>query len=99
ACGVAYLLLALLSLARGSLALGLGDVKLAALLGMGLGWFSWSTVLVGVYAGFIVGGVVGVVLLVTREVGRDGDLAYGPPMMVGALLGLFSSPGALSSLF
>jgi len=99
ACGVAYLLLALLSLARGSLALGLGDVKLAALLGMGLGWFSWSTVLIGMYAGFLVGGVFAVVLLVTRKVGRDGDLAYGPPMMVGALLGLFSSPGALSSLF
>src|SRR5690606_2099481 len=32
ACGGGYLLLALLSLARGSLAVGLGDVKLAALL-------------------------------------------------------------------
>jgi leader peptidase (prepilin peptidase)/N-methyltransferase len=99
ACGLAYLLLALLSLARGSLALGLGDVKLAGLLGMGLGWFGWTTVLIGMYAGFLAGGVFALVLLVTRRVGRDGDLAYGPPMMVGALLGLFSSPGALTSLF
>lgn len=99
ACGAGYLLLALLSLARGSLAVGLGDVKLAGLLGMGLGWFGWQTVLVGMYAGFLAGGVFALVLLLTRRVGRDGDLAYGPPMMVGAVLGLLTSPGALSSLF
>lgn len=99
ACGFGYLLLALLSLARGSLALGLGDVKLAALLGLGLGWFGWPTVLVGMYAGFLVGGLFALYLLVTRRVGRDGELAYGPPMMVGAMLGLLTSPGALRSLF
>ncbi|USQ74987.1 prepilin peptidase [Ornithinimicrobium cryptoxanthini] len=99
ACGGGYLLLALLSLARGSLAVGLGDVKLAALLGMGLGWFGWQTVLIGMYAGFLAGGVFALVLLLTRRVGRDGDLAYGPPMMVGAVLALLTSPGALSSLF
>ncbi|WP_109471500.1 prepilin peptidase [Ornithinimicrobium cavernae] len=99
ACGLAYLALALLSLARGSLAVGLGDVKLAALLGMGLGWFGWQTVLVGMYAGFLVGGLFAVFLLVTRRVGRTGDLAYGPPMMVGAMLGVLTAPGALSALF
>lgn len=99
ACGAAYLALALLSLARGSLAVGLGDVKLASLLGMGLGWFGWQTVLVGMYAGFLVGGVYAVFLLVTRRVGRSGELAYGPPMMLGALLGALIAPGALSALF
>jgi leader peptidase (prepilin peptidase)/N-methyltransferase len=99
ACGLGYLLLALLSLARGSLAVGLGDVKLAALLGMGLGWFAWQTVLIGMYAGFLVGGLFAVFLLVTRRVGRQGDLAYGPPMMVGAMVGLLMAPGALNSLF
>lgn len=99
ACGLGYLLLALLSLARGSLAVGLGDVKLAALLGMGLGWFAWQTVLIGMYAGFLVGGLFALFLLVTRRVGRQGDLAYGPPMMVGAMVGLLMAPGALNSLF
>nr|WP_306238604.1 A24 family peptidase [Ornithinimicrobium sp. HY1745] len=98
-CGAAYLALALLSLARGSLAVGLGDVKLAALLGMGLGWFGWQTVLVGMYAGFLVGGLYAVYLLVTRKVGRSGELAYGPPMMVGALIGVLVGPGALTALF
>lgn len=99
ACGLGYLALALLSLARGSLAVGLGDVKLAALLGMGLGWFGWQSVLVGMYAGFLVGGVFAVYLLITRKTDRHGHLAYGPPMMVGALVALLVAPGALASIF
>lgn len=99
ACGGAYLVLALFSLARGSLAVGMGDVKLASLLGMALGWFGWQAVLVGMYSGFLVGGVFAIYLLVTRQVGRSGELAYGPPMMLGALIGVLVGPGALTSLF
>jgi leader peptidase (prepilin peptidase)/N-methyltransferase len=99
ACGAGYFLLALLSMVRGSLGLGLGDVKLAALLGAALGWFGWVPVLVGMYAGFLAGGLAALVLLVTGRVRlRDGDLAYGPPMMVGALLGLLVGPGGLGLL-
>lgn len=97
-CGAGYLTLALISLARGSLALGLGDVKLAVVLGGALGWFGWQTVIAGMYAGFLVGGVVAVVLLVTRRVGIRGDLAYGPPMMVGALLGAMLAPDVFTTL-
>lgn len=99
ASGSFYLMLALLSLARGSLALGLGDVKLAVVLGGSLGWFGWPEVVAGIYAGFLVGGLLAVVLLVTRRVGWKGDFAYGPPMMVGALLGLVLVPGTTAGLF
>lgn len=99
ACGVGYLVLALLSLARGSLALGLGDVKLAALLGAGLGWFGWQPVLVGMYAGFLVGGLFALVLLLSKRVGLSGHVAYGPPMMVGALLGVLAAPDVLADWF
>lgn len=99
AAGGFYLALALLSLARGSLALGLGDVKLAVVLGAALGWFGWAEALAGIYAGFLVGGVVAMVLLVGRKVRWEGHFAYGPPMMVGALLGLLTTPGLLGSLF
>ena len=98
ASGGFYLALALLSLARGALALGLGDVKLSVVLGAALGWFGWPEALCGVYAGFLVGGVVAVVLLLGRRVRWEGHFAYGPPMMVGALLGLLTSPGLLGSL-
>lgn len=99
ACGAGYLTLALVSLARGSLALGLGDVKLAVLLGAGLGWFGWQSVVVGMYAGFLVGGLAALLLLLTRRVGLRGDLAYGPPMMVGALIGALLAPDVVSSMF
>lgn len=90
--GGLYLLIALLSLVRGSLAVGLGDVKLAALLGGALGWFGWSEAILGIYAGFVVGGLWALALLVLRRVSWKGDFAYGPAMMVGALLGLMLAP-------
>lgn len=90
--GGLYLLIALLSLVRGSLAVGLGDVKLAALLGAALGWFGWSEVVLGIYGGFVVGGLWALALLVLRRVSWKGDFAYGPAMMVGALLGLVLAP-------
>lgn len=90
-----YLLIALVSLARGSLAVGLGDVKLAAVLGGALGWFGWPEVLVGIYAGFLVGGFFGVLLLLGRRVSWKGHFAYGPPMMIGAMLGLVLGAGLL----
>lgn len=98
-CGVGYLLLAFTSLARGSLAIGLGDVKLAALLGTGLGWFGWQPVLVGMYAGFLIGGLVALALLVLRRVTLGGHLPYGPPLMIGALLGAMVPSDVLTGLF
>ncbi|MFK5635319.1 prepilin peptidase [Ornithinimicrobium sp. LYQ103] len=99
ASGGFYLAIALLSLARGSLALGLGDVKLAVVLGAVLGWFGWAETVTGLYAGFLVGGLLAVLLLVARRVDWKGDFAYGPPMMVGALLGLLFAPGVVGGLF
>ncbi|QFG68792.1 prepilin peptidase [Ornithinimicrobium pratense] len=90
--GGLYLLIALLSLARGSLAVGLGDVKLAVLLGGGLGWFGWPEAILGIYGGFLVGGVWALALLTLRRVSWAGHFAYGPAMMVGALLGLMLAP-------
>lgn len=98
ASGGFYLVLALVSLARGSLALGLGDVKLAVVLGGALGWYGWTETVAGIYAGFLVGGLVAIGLLVARRVSWRGDFAYGPPMMVGALLGLLLVPQAVGGL-
>jgi leader peptidase (prepilin peptidase)/N-methyltransferase len=39
--------------------MGLGDVKLAPTFGLTLGWLSWGTVAVGVFAGFLLGGLAG----------------------------------------
>ncbi|MGC1206453.1 MAG: A24 family peptidase [Ornithinimicrobium sp.] len=97
--GAFYLTLSLVSLARGSLALGLGDVKLSVVLGAALGWFGFQSVVLGLYAGFLVGGLVAAFLLVTKKVGIGGHLAYGPPMMLGAMVGLLLPPDLLTSMF
>jgi leader peptidase (prepilin peptidase)/N-methyltransferase len=86
-----YLLLALVYPAG----LGLGDVKLAGSLGLYLGWLGWSSALVGLFAAFLVGGLVGVVLLALRRATRRSAVPFGPSMLLGALLAvLWAEPVA-----
>ena len=69
--------------------MGFGDVKLAGLLGLYLGWLGWSPVWVGTFAGFLLGGIAGSALLVTRRAGRKTAIPFGPAMLAGAMLALF----------
>jgi leader peptidase (prepilin peptidase)/N-methyltransferase len=66
--------------------LGFGDVKLAGLLGLYLGWLGWGVLLLGLVAGFTVGAVAAIVLLTGRRVGWSSDVAFGPSLLAGALL-------------
>jgi leader peptidase (prepilin peptidase) / N-methyltransferase len=66
--------------------IGMGDAKLAALLGLYLGWLGWEFVLLGIAAGFVVQALLAVVLLGTRRIGLKGELPFGPAMLVGAAL-------------
>ena len=85
-----FLLLALVSpVADG---LGLGDVKLAGVLGAVLGWFGWSEALLGLVGAFAVGAVATLALLLLRRVRRDGSIPFGPSMLVGAYLACLASP-------
>jgi leader peptidase (prepilin peptidase)/N-methyltransferase len=77
-----YLVLALASPGG----LGMGDVKLAALLGLYLGWLGWAAVVLGALAGFVVQAVVALGLLATRRIGLRGELPFGPAMLAGAAL-------------
>lgn len=79
-----YLALALLNPSG----LGLGDVKLAAVLGLHLGWLGWSVLVTGALAGFFLIGPVALVLLATRRAGRSTELPFGPFMLAGALLAI-----------
>ena len=66
--------------------LGFGDVKLSGLIGLVLGWLGVPQVVVGSFAGFLVGGLFGLVLLAGRRVGLRSHIAFGPPMLVGAFI-------------
>lgn len=80
----AYLVLALIAPSG----LGMGDVKLAALLGLYLGWLGWTVLVTGAVAGFVVQAAVAVVLLATRRIGLRGELPFGPAMLLGAALAM-----------
>ncbi|SCF11891.1 leader peptidase (prepilin peptidase) / N-methyltransferase [Micromonospora chaiyaphumensis] len=77
-----YVLLALLPGAR----LGFGDVKLAAALGLPLGWLGWPTLGLGLLLPHLLNGVVVLALLAARRVRRDTPLPFGPALLTGAWL-------------
>ncbi|MFI6677869.1 prepilin peptidase [Kribbella sp. NPDC050470] len=85
--GGGYLVLGMLS--RGQL--GGGDIKLAGGLGIALGWLGWSTLLTGAALGFVLMGVVSVVLLAARRVTLQHALSFGPFMLGGALVAVLTS--------
>ena len=78
--GAAFLVLALLR----PTGLGMGDVKLAAVLGLWLGWLSWPSVLLGVLAAFVGGGLISLLLLLLGRVRPDSHLPFGPWLLLGA---------------
>ncbi|PKW28332.1 prepilin peptidase [Phycicoccus duodecadis] len=63
---------------------GGGDIRLAPVIGALLGWLSLGHLFVGMAAGFLIGGVTAVVLLLGRRVGLKSSIAYGPAMCLGA---------------
>jgi leader peptidase (prepilin peptidase)/N-methyltransferase len=65
---------------------GFGDVKLGGLLGGYLGWFGWLYVYYGIFGGFLLGAVVAVALLATRRASLKSALAFGPMLILGALI-------------
>jgi leader peptidase (prepilin peptidase)/N-methyltransferase len=66
--------------------MGLGDVKLAGVLGLVLGWLGWGELAVGGFLGFLLGALVGGGLMVVRRAGRKTKIPFGPFMIVGTLI-------------
>lgn len=65
---------------------GFGDVKLGGVLGGYLGWFGWAYVYYGIFAGFLLGTAVAVALLATRKASLKTAMAFGPMLILGALV-------------
>lgn len=68
--------------------MGLGDVKLAAVLGLYLGFMSWSHLLMATVLAFILGAVWSALLLITRRATLRTSVAFGPFMLLGAAVAL-----------
>jgi len=78
---VIYLILALIS--PGSL--GMGDVKLAAPIGLYLGYLGWSQLLYGGLLGFILNGVITVLAVRRNRAERTSEVPHGPSMLASAV--------------
>jgi leader peptidase (prepilin peptidase)/N-methyltransferase len=83
-----------------SAGMGYGDVRLSAWLGFLLGYLGWAEYALGLYAGFLVFGVPGLLLAIVR---RDRSLLkkaypFGPFLLVGALLGILLGDPILGGL-
>ncbi|WP_291378278.1 A24 family peptidase [Demequina sp.] len=68
--------------------LGFGDVQLAPVIGAILGVFGWGPVVVGTFAGFLWGALVGVVVMIATGRARKVRIPFGPWMLAGAWTGV-----------
>lgn len=76
--------------------LGYGDVRLALILGFGLGWLGWRYVLLGFFAANLVGAVVGITLIALKRVSRNQPIPYGVFLAVGVAIAVFAGPELIS---
>jgi len=81
-----YLLLALLRPGQ----LGGGDIKLAGLAGLALGWLGWATLLMGAALGFLLSAAASLVLLAARRITLRSEISFGPFLLSGALIAIFT---------
>ena len=86
--GAAYFgfLLLVAVIARGGF--GLGDVKLAVLLGLFTAYQGWPPLVVAVLGAFVLGGAVSILLLVFRIKGRKDTIPFGPYLVAAAYIAI-----------
>jgi leader peptidase (prepilin peptidase)/N-methyltransferase len=78
---VIFLIMALIS----PNGIGMGDVKLAAPMGLYLGYLGWTQLFYGGALGFVLGGILSVVLIRLKRANLGSEIAFGPSMLAAAL--------------
>jgi leader peptidase (prepilin peptidase)/N-methyltransferase len=68
--------------------IGLGDVKLAALLGLTLAWESFDALIYGIFSIFIVSGIYSMILVVRNPKMISGSIPFAPFMTLGYIVGI-----------
>ena len=64
--------------------MGFGDVKLAGVLGMYLGYLGWGHLFAGTFLTFLLGGLWSIALLAARRGTLKSSIPFGPFMLAGA---------------
>lgn len=71
--------------------MGGGDIKLAGVAGLALGWLGWPILIAGAALGFVLSGVATVVLLAARRITLHSAMSFGPYLLGGALLAMLAA--------
>jgi leader peptidase (prepilin peptidase)/N-methyltransferase len=72
--------------------LGLGDVRLAGVIGLYVGYLGWRPLILGMFGGLTAAALVALVLLALGR-GRKYEFSYGPYLIAGAWIGLLIALG------
>lgn len=86
--GIYFLVTLALFVVGGGRSFGGGDVKLSVVLGLFTAFLGWDVLVAAILLGFLIGGVAGVVLLISRARGLRDHFAFGPPMILGAYVSI-----------
>ena len=73
--------------------IGWGDVKLSGVLGLYLGWFGASALLIGVFGGYLLAAVTAVGLLLAGRATRKSLLPFGPFLLASSLAVIVAGGG------
>jgi leader peptidase (prepilin peptidase) / N-methyltransferase len=94
--GVFLVIILASSLALGQPGMGVGDVKLGAMLGAFLGW---KLALLSILLSVLVGGLLAATLLATGRKARKDPLPFGPFLALGGVVSLFWGDSLLAWYF
>jgi len=67
-----------------------GDVRLAGVIGLGLGWLGALIALVGIFLAFLFGALVGVVLIATKKIGPKARIPFGVFLAAWAFVAIYA---------
>jgi leader peptidase (prepilin peptidase)/N-methyltransferase len=73
-------------------AIGGGDLKLAGILGLILGWVSWEALLNGTILGWVVAAIVHLILSLMHRTSRDAPIPLGAYLIIGTMVVVTLSP-------
>jgi leader peptidase (prepilin peptidase)/N-methyltransferase len=66
-----------------------GDVRLAGLIGLALGWLGAGIALLGIFLGFLLGAIVGVALILSKRIDAKAHIPFGVFLALGAFIAIF----------
>lgn len=85
AIGAAAFFLAIVLISQGRW-MGIGDIKLAFLMGLFLGW---PDILVALFSAFFIGAIIGIGLIISGKKTMKSEVPFGPFLVIGTFLAVF----------